>query len=917
MPGKYSYIFLIFISVVFFSCKEKPKIYTIGFSQCSNDEWRRKMNTEMQHEAMLHPDIHLEIKTVIDNTEKQIADIQYFIDKNADLIIVSPNTAAPITPVIEKAYNAGIPVILVDRKILSDKYTAFIGADNDQIGKDAGNYIAKLLNGKGNVFEIRGLEGSSPAIDRRQGFLSIISNYPEINLLSSVDGAWLKDVAESKMEEALAKFPVIDIVYAHNDRMAMGAYNAALRHNRADEIWFVGIDAIPGADGGIEQVLENRLTATFIYPTSGDKIIQLALDILHGKPFDKNNTLYTNVVDETNARVLKLQTDVIIEQEDKINFLNQRVDSYLSQYTTQRYLLFSAGFIVFLFIVFFVFLYKAYHSKNRLNLELEKRNNEINEQKDLLEQQRDQLIELSKKLEEATHAKLVFFTNISHEFRTPLTLISGPVSSLLADKNISEEQHRLLALAQKNVNVLLKLIDQIIDFRKYENGKLKLNLSSNNLYEQLMEWNESFRELSKRKQLHFDFHFNQTDFRMIYDSEKMERIYFNLLSNAFKFTSEKGYVSVNMEKTSNDKGDTAIIRISNSGKGISKHDIQNIFDRFYQVDSHIAGSGIGLALVKALIELHQGEIQVESDDITGMTTFMISIPFSQDAPCESENQMVVLKQKEPVDYHKADNCLLDDAIDKSKELILVIDDNPDIRSYIKTVLENRYTIIEAKDGADGFRKAVKYIPDIVVSDVMMPPPDGVELCRQLKKEISTAHIPVILLTACSLDEQRIVGFESGTDDYISKPFNPDVLEVRIRNLIENRRQLKESFQKDLFSSDSKTVLNDLNEDFIKKLRELMEANLSDTNLSVEDLGQNMGFSRTQLYRKVKSLTGYSPNELLKIIRLKKAFVLLSSSDLNISEIAYDTGFTSPSYFAKCFKEYYDESPTDYLKRIRK
>jgi ABC-type sugar transport system substrate-binding protein/DNA-binding response OmpR family regulator/nitrogen-specific signal transduction histidine kinase len=915
--GIFAGLFCCLIFIIF-SCKEKPGSYKVGFSQCSHDEWRSKMNTEMQHEVMLHPDIHLEIKSAIDDTEGQIADIQNFIDKKVDLIIVSPNKTAPLTPIVEKAYHAGIPVVLVDRKILSDKYTAFIGADNFQIGKDVGNYIVKLLNGKGNIFEIRGLEGSSPATERHEGFISSIKNYPEINLQSSVDGAWLKDVAENKMDDALAAYPEIDIVYAHNDRMAMGAYNAALRYNVADKIRFIGIDAIPGKNGGIEQVLDNKLKATFIYPTNGEKIVQLAVNILNGKPYEKNNTLYTNVVDESNARVLKLQSDAIIEQENKISFLNGKIDNYLSQYTTQRYLLLVAGIIVLLFTGLFIFIYKAYRSKHRMNIELGKRNGEINRQKELLEKQRDQLITLSKQLEEATHAKLVFFTNISHEFRTPLTLISGPVNSLLADKTTSNEHHRLLSLAKKNANILLELIDQIIDFRKYENGKMKLNLSLNDFHNQLAGLNESFYELSKQKDFNFEFIVAAGDYQMLYDSQKMERIYFNLLSNAFKFTPPKGLVSAALNKIENEKGRFAVLSVSNSGKGISKSDIQNIFDRFYQVDSRVGGSGIGLALAKALVELHGGEISVESNDMTATTTFTVIIPFVFNTSWEKDNENSGGKTAKQIEYSNEINedYLFQDEIDKDKNLLLIVDDNPDIRSFIKNVLQNSFSIIEAKDGADGFRKAVKYIPDLIVSDVMMPPPDGVELCRQLKNELSTNHIPVILLTAYSLDEQRIAGFESGADDFIAKPFNSDVLKARIKNLIENRKNMKNAFHQQFLTLESKEILNETDKFFIENLKSLIEKNLTDANLNIEDLGQEIGLSRTQLYRKVKSITGYAPVELLKIIRLKKAYALLSATELNISEIAYETGFTSPSYFAKCFREHYFETPTEYLKRVR-
>jgi signal transduction histidine kinase/DNA-binding response OmpR family regulator len=915
--------FILLCSILFSlaSCKPNKAEYIIGISQCSNDEWRQKMNLEMRHEALLHPEITLDIHSADDNTAKQIADIQHFIDRKVDLIIVAPNEAAPITPVIEKAYSQGIPIILVDRKILSDRYTAFIGADNEQIGKNIGNYISKLLNGQGKVIEICGLESSTPAAERHQGFINAISNHPNIRLLRSIDGEWLKNVAEEKMEEILADYPEINAVYAHNDRMAMGAYNAAYRRNKEKNIYFIGIDALPGKDGGIEQVLDNKLKATFIYPTNGDKIIRLAMDILQGKPHEKNNTLYTSIVDETNAQVLKLQTDAIIEQESKIKFLDNQLDTYLAQYTTQRYLFWAAVLVVFLFFVFFILLFRAYNAKNRLNIELEQRNSELSEQKILTEQQRDQLIELSKQLEEATHAKLVFFTNISHEFRTPLTLISGPVSSLLSDKSITVEQRRLLTLVRKNIKILLKLIDQIIDFRKYENGKLSLDLQMRDLKKQFIEWNDSFAEMAKKRRLHFDFNvFSDADFSMPVDIEKMERIYFNLLSNALKFTPEKGAILVDLDKTVPEDGAAyAVIQVANSGKGISDEDVKHIFNRFYQVDSHAAGSGIGLALTKAMVELHGGDVAVNSEK-DGWTKFTVRIPFTnteantKHETQQAENQLELLEENTatPTELFAEGEPAGEDSC-----TVLVVDDNPDIRSYIRIILQGKqYKIMEAADGEEGFRKAVKHTPDIIISDVMMPEMDGVELCRKLKTELSTSHIPIILLTACSLDEQRIIGFQSGADDYIAKPFNSDVLEVRVTNLIEGRKQLKELFSENLFSGNTSGEGNDIDRSFLGKLKELIEKKLTDSGLNVEELGQHIGLSRTQLYRKVKSLTNYSPNELLRIMRLKKAYHLLSTTETNISEVTYDVGFTSPSYFAKCFKDYYNESPTDFIKRIR-
>jgi len=412
------------------------------------------------------------------------------------------------------------------------------------------------------------------------------------------------------------------------------------------------------------------------------------------------------------------------------------------------------------------------------------------------------------------------------------------------------------------------------------------------------------------------------DYSAEVDLEKMERIYFNLLSNALKFTPERGTISVSLDKVKQNETDFAVIRVSNSGEGISAENIRHIFDRFYQVDSHFAGSGIGLALAKAMVELHQGHITVESEQ-GGKTTFTVMIPFIQNENLPesftSENQKANDYDYVSSEVMLSSKNIFEDYCKQDKLSILVIDDNADIRSYIKTVLNNRYAIIEAEDGEEGLKKAIRYVPDAIICDVMMPKMDGVELCRALKTELSTSHIPVILLTACTLDEQRITGFKSGADDYISKPFNSDVLEVRVDNLIENRKLLKELFRTTFFTDskeESKEKLSDVEKTFLEKLKKLIEKRLADPDLNVEDLGQQIGLSRIQLYRKVKSLTNYSPNELLRIIRLKKAYHLLSTTELTISEVTYRVGFTSPSYFTKCFKEYYNESPSDCLKRMR-
>nr|WP_278716106.1 substrate-binding domain-containing protein [Bacteroides caecimuris] len=896
------------------ACRQDTHRFRIGVAQCSDDSWRHKMNDEILREAMFYDGVSVEIRSAADDNRKQAEDVHYFIDKGVDLLIISANEAAPMTPIVEEAYQKGIPVILVDRKILSDKYTAYIGADNYEIGRAVGNYIASTLKGKGNVVELTGLGGSTPAMERHQGFMAAISNFPDIKLIDKADAAWERAPAEMAMDSILHRHPKIDAVYAHNDRIAPGAYQAAKKAGREKEMIFVGIDALPGKGNGLELVLDSVLDATFIYPTNGDKVLQLAMNILEAKPYPRETVMNTAVVDRTNAHVMQLQTTHISELDQKIETLNGRIGGYLSRVATQQVVLYGGLVILLLVAGLLVVVYNSLRSKNRLNKELSEQKRQLEEQRDKLEEQRDQLIQLSHQLEEATHAKLVFFTNISHDFRTPLTLVADPVEHLLADKALSDDQHRMLLLVQRNVNILLRLVNQILDFRKYENGKMEYTPVPVDILSSFEGWNESFQAAARKKHIHFSFdNIPDTDFRTLADVEKLERIYFNLLSNAFKFTPENGKVSVRLSTLTKEDNRWIRFTVSNTGSMISAEHIRNIFDRFYKIDMHHAGSGIGLALVKAFVELHGGAISVESDEKQG-TVFTVDLPLrtcayetsSLDPPASSVSEVSPLNDALPVEEELEKNY------DSSKPSVLIIDDNADIRSYVHGLLHTDYTVIEAVDGSEGIRKAMKYVPDLIISDVMMPGIDGIECCRRLKSELQTCHIPVILLTACSLDEQRIQGYDGGADSYISKPFSSQLLLARVRNLIDSHHRLKQFF------GDGQTLAKedvcDMDKDFVEKFKALIDAKMGDSGLNVEDLGKEMGLSRVQLYRKIKSLTNYSPNELLRIARLKKAASLLASSDMTVAEIGYEVGFSSPSYFAKCYKEQFGESPTDLLKR---
>ena len=910
MAGLFS--LLVFIT----GCKEDTPHYVIGMSQCSDDSWRHKMNDEILREAMFYDGVSVEIRSAHDDNKRQIEDIRYFIDKKVDLLIVAPNEAAPITPVVEEAFDKGIPVIMVDRKILSDKYTAFMGADNYEIGREVGNYLAAKLGGKGNIVELTGLSGSTPAMERHQGFMSAISHYPDIHLLAKADAAWEREPGRIIMDSLLKIYPKIDAVYSHNDRIAPGAFEAAQKQGREKGIVFVGIDALPGKGNGVELVLDHVLDATFIYPTNGDKVLEMAMNILEKKPFPRETTLETAIVDPINAPVMKLQTAHIADLDEKIETLNGRISGYLSRYANQQVVLYGSLFVLLLVAGLLLVVYKALRTKNRLNSELSRQKAQLEEQRDTLSEQRDQLVQLSHQLEEATHAKLVFFTNISHDFRTPLTLVADPVEQLLADKTLSGDQHRLLLLVQRNVNILLRLVNQILDFRKYENGKMEYTPVPVDLLQCLENWNESFQAAARKKHIRFSFdHMPDTNYRTQADVEKLERIYFNLLSNAFKFTPENGKVTVRLFALEKEGQPFFRFTVANTGSLISAEHIRSIFDRFYKIDMHHAGSGIGLALVKAFVEMHGGTIQVESDEKQG-TMFTVDLPSccctsSPDTSSMDMSSMGTSGHESPVELLEGEEEE-ERNYDSSRMSVLVIDDNADIRSYIHGLLSAEYSVIEAANGSEGIRKAMKYVPDLIISDVMMPGIDGIECCRRLKSELQTCHIPVILLTACSLDEQRIQGYDGGADSYISKPFSSQLLLARIHNLIDSHQCLKQFF------GDRQTLAKedicDLDKDFVEKFKALIEEKMGDSELNVEDLGREMGLSRVQLYRKIKSLTNYAPNELLRMSRLKRAASLLASSGMTVAEIAYEVGFTSPSYFTKCYKEQFGESPTEFLKR---
>lgn len=871
------WLYVVFLTWVFSACSDNNvKKYVIGVSQCSEDIWRDKLNNELVMSTYQHDNVILKFASANDNDRLQKQQIDQFIKERVNLLIVSPNQIHTISSVIDKAYDAGIPVILFDRKTDSKKYTAFIGADNYEAGYEIGHFIGQQLAGKGNIAEICGLQASSPAIERNRGFMDALKNYPEIKVVARGYGDWVKESGVAVMDSMLTQSKeTFQYVFAQNDRMALGALQS-IRVHHVKGIKIVGIDALPVPGGGMENVRDGNLEASYIYPTRGDLVMQLALNILEKKPYKRDNYLKGALVTKANANVLLMQNEEVNKQTARLNALHGKVDTYLVQYNHQKMYIVLFSIILLLLIGIMVYIYRTILMKRRIE-------------------------------EEANKAKLQFFTNISHELRTPLTLIADPVNYIIHDDNLNSQQRSMLQIVQRNVLVLTQLVSEILDFRKVQNGKMELRLSDFNLAESMKQWIKLFSVSAQKK--HIAISMDAPDTIMVRaDQDKIERICYNLLSNALKYTSEGGEISL-MAK---EEGGRVMISVADNGCGISSDELPYIFDRFYQAKNAGRGTGIGLAIVKAFTELHHGEVSATSIEGKG-STFTIHIPVRQkgevtNQPTEKIEQLVEPSSAEevPNQARHIDELIQPHQIDKPE--VLIIDDNIDIRTYLRSVLSEKYNVSEASDGKVGLELARKIVPDIVLSDIMMPVMDGLEFCQQLKTDKAISHIPVILLTARSLDEQRVEGYEHGADAYISKPFSLRLLLSRIDNLIESRKKLNQTWSKGVEDDEIGNLSNEIDKSFLKQLRKIIQENLVNSDLSVEQIGDEIGLSRVQLYRKVKALTGYSPVEILRKARLTRARHLLQTTERTVSEVAYAVGFSTPSYFSKCYKDEFGENP---------
>lgn len=864
----------------------KQKRHVIGLSQCMlDDAWREAMINDMRIEASNYDDVEIIIKDAQNNNETQIQQIRDLIRQKVDVLIISPYQSEPITAVAEEAYRAGIPTIITDRKVNTDQYTSFVGANNYEIGLAAGNYAAHYLPPNAIILEIWGLTQTSPAQERHKGFVDALREREDLSF-RKIEGQWLVDTARMELRK-LEHPEQIDFVYAHNDMMAIAAreYFIAWDSIRGRDLRIIGVDAVAGA--GLEAVEDGRINASFLYPTGGEQVIRTAMRIIQGEPVDKFIPLRTAPVDHQSARTLLLQADQLQKYKQRIEAQRSRIDGLSDRFYFLRN---SLGVISLLMIGFIALSIYAFYINRKMR------------------QANRKLISLNAEMKEVTAQKLQFFTNVSHEVRTPLTLILAPLDRLIVSLRESPYASDL-GLIQKNANRLLRVINQILDFRKVEGKQEKLAVREIDLVPFVGEIKSYFDSMASVRAISYTFTSSIKQCTLWIDPDLLEKVFFNLLSNAFKFTPGGG--SVRIELT--EEGGRVFIRVIDTGSGIRPANLPHLFDRFYTEDRSM-GTGIGLHLVKEYIDMHGGETRVESEP-GQRTTFTVCLRKGK-AHFEDSDLM-----ETPVSHQAYEASRLDDS--ETKEMlsktypytILITEDDDEVRGFLERELSLHFKIRTVANGKDALRVLEEEEISLVVSDVMMPEMNGFELCRMIKSQLPFSHIPVILLTALTDERQRIFGITGGADDYIQKPFHTDYVKIKIIHLLQERQKLRERLLEKL--RDNKLLLSEpekvesIDDTFLRKFAEQIEAVYADPEYNVEKLSETLGLSRGHLHRKIKELTGTAPVEFLRTYRLNKATQLLRQNAYTVSEVAYRTGFSSPAYFSKCFKAVYGVTPTEY------
>jgi signal transduction histidine kinase/DNA-binding response OmpR family regulator len=768
-----------------------------------------------------------------------------------------------------------------------------------------GEYAVNMLKGKGSVLEITGLPKSTPAIERDRGFADALKAYPGITV-ERVNGEWYKEIAKEKLE-AIAGTKQVDLLFAQNDMMASAAYE--VYHSKGLPVpKIIGVDGLPCTGCGMQFVRDRWITATMLYPTGGEEAIQVAMQILDREKFNRENVIQTTVIDSTNVRYLQLQADKMSSQQQSIERQQNLLEDLKTITANQRTFLYVLVSSLALALTFGGVLFFLFRQNRKINQQLQAQNKEILEQKKELE-------EMSAKAQVANEAKVAFFTNMSHEFRTPLTLILAPLEDLLADAKNNQRWSRNLILIQKNVIRLLRLVNQLIDFRKIEVEKMRLRDTENDIIGFVNDILQSYQSIAQKRSIDLRLLTNERSLPVWFDVNMLDKVLFNLLSNAFKFTRDGGYIHLYVNRS--EDGREAVIKVEDNGVGMEEEALKHTFSVFYQgeFENH-KGSGLGLALSKEIIKLHKGTITVVSEKQKG-TTFTIRLPLGKEHLNEEE---LAEATDTPFVFYNDEKVYTSDLLTDlpKKELeglklekeytILLIEDNEDLRTFLKDRLKHRYEILEAENGQAALQQAFDAVPDLIISDVIIPGKDGMALVNIFKSDVRTSHIPVIMLTGKANMEHQIEGMKSRADAYITKPFSVEYLEQTVQSLLANRATLKEHFTADISSKLKTQTVGKLDRKFVNDFTAIVESNLANENFSVEDICKEMGVSRVQLYRKAKALLNINANDYILNTRLQKAKYLLQHEDLSISEVSYKVGFSSPAYFSTVFKSKFGVTP---------
>lgn len=878
------------------------------------------MLDEMRRELSFHPDVEFIYRDAENSSDRQIGQLRELGDLKPDLIIVSPNEADPLTPVVDEIFRSGIPVIVTDRKTSSGQYHAYVGADNYEIGYMAGQYLAYQLNRRGTISEVTGLPGSSATTERQKGLHDALSAFPDIVVSTRINGQWLIDTARLQVMKHAAELASSDAIFAYNDQMALGTYQAMQRALPDGRVKIVGVDALPGEHNGLHFVAENMLYASMLYPTGGKECIQTAMAILKEQPYAHENILKTLVVDSSNVQLMKLQADRIVSQQQDIDKHQQLFAEQQQLFSDQRRILNILVVSLVLAIVFGGIAFYSLKANWEKNKQLEHQNHEI-----LGQQQR--ILEMTKEVERATEAKINFFTNISHEFKTPLSLLLVPLEDLIQKGKLPADTNRSLALIKRNALTLQHLVSQLIDLRRVGYENLRIKAKKQNILVFCSEVIQSFRPLAQQRAIRLRLESEVSDTLLWFDDDLMVKLLYNLLSNAFKFTPTGGEVMLRLTKSAGEE--LLLIQVIDTGEGIAAEDIPFLFEPFYQGENHAHGSGIGLALCKEIVSLHRGRLDVSSERGVGTTVsarFRLGdthlhdgekfsvVSGSKGNAANGANMQLQLLAANAGGQQLPGSVANEDEVQLKPHSVLVVEDHAEMRQFLAEKLAEHFHVVTAANATEGLSRAHELVPDLILSDVLMPGELGTGLVRKLKSDVRTKHIPVVLLTARGTEEQQLVGLGTLADAYLTKPFNMDYVLALANNLIANRKLLQQHFSADVAELQLSPGSQPADKRLLNELAAVVEENMGSSSLNVDFICARLAISRIQLYRKLKSLLDCGINDYILARRLRKAKLLLQQGT-PVNNVAYETGFSSPAYFSTAFKNKYGISPSAFKREL--